>query len=103
MNVIIDIDIDWNEEDDTGLSWTTADRAAFPELIQPGALVIAGRDASVAVAEVVDRDENGVVHLRPMPGSISDHAELLRTRRVRPHIDPAQLRRDIDAIIDPSI
>lgn len=65
----IDIDIDWNEEDDTGLPWTFVDSAEQPERIVPGAIVVAGRKGSLAVAEVVDRDDDGVVHLRPLPGS----------------------------------
>lgn len=66
----IDIEIDWNEEDDTGLPWTFVDRAPSPERIVPGAFVIAGYPDSLAVAEVVDRDVDGVVHLRPLPGSV---------------------------------
>jgi hypothetical protein len=77
MGFAIDIEIDWNEEDDTGLPWTLASRAAFPERIVPGAFVVAGRGTTVAVAEVVDRDDAGVVHLRAMPGSLADNAHLL--------------------------
>jgi hypothetical protein len=77
MNYAIDIDIDWNEEDDTGLPWTFAERAALPEKIVPGAYVLAGRGSAVAVALVVDRDESGVIHLRPMEGSIGRNAYLL--------------------------
>lgn len=80
MNVVIDIDIDWNEEDETGLPWTTVDRAAFPEHIAAGAYIVAGRGSAVAVAEVVDRHDDGVVHLRPLPGPISEHTHLLRHR-----------------------
>lgn len=65
-----DIEIDWNEEDDTGLPWTFVDRAPRPERIVPGAVVLAGYPTSLAVAEVVDRDDDGVVHLRPLPGSV---------------------------------
>jgi hypothetical protein len=81
VSYVIDIDIDWNEEDDTGLPWTFADRAAFPERIVPGAFVIAGRGSAVAVAEVIDRDDEGVVHLRPVEGSIEDNAHLLAGAR----------------------
>ena len=81
MSYTIDIDIDWNEEDDTGLAWTFVDRAARPDHILPGAYVVAGRGTAVAVAEVVDRDEHGVVHLRPLPGPVSRHAQLLARSR----------------------
>lgn len=77
MSYTIDIDIDWNEEDDTGLPWTFVDRAARPDDIVPGAYVVAGRGTAVAVAEVVDRDEDGVVHLRPLPGPVSRHSQRL--------------------------
>jgi hypothetical protein len=77
MNYAIDIDIDWNEEDETGLPWTFAERAAHPEDIAPGAYVLAGRGSAVAVAQVVDRDGAGVVHLRAVAGSVGRNAHLL--------------------------
>lgn len=80
MTIVIDIDVDWNEEDETGMPWTNADRAAFPDRIVPGAFVVAGRGSAVAVAEVVDRDRSGVVHLRALPGPVSRHAHLLGDR-----------------------
>ena len=83
MSYLIDIDIDWNEEDESGLPWTFADRAAFPERIRPGRFVIAGRGSAVAVAEIVDRHEHGVVHLRAVAGSIEDNAHLLAGPRHR--------------------
>ncbi len=42
-----------------------------------GTLVIARHDTPVAVAEVVDRDDDGVVHLRMLPGPIAANAHLL--------------------------
>jgi hypothetical protein len=30
MSAAVDIEIDWNEEDDTGLPWTFVDRARKP-------------------------------------------------------------------------
>lgn len=77
----IDIDIDWNTQDDTGLPWTFADEAAVPDRIVPGAFVVAGRGTAVAVAEVVDRDVDGVVHLRALPGPTSAHLHLLSDAR----------------------
>lgn len=73
----VDIDVDWNTQDDTGLPWTFVDEAADPTRIVPGAYVLAGRGGAVAVAEVVDVTEDGVVHLRPLEGSISQHHHLL--------------------------
>lgn len=79
MGYRIDIDVDWNTQDDKGLPWTFADEAADPAKIVPGAHVVAGRGAAVAVAEVVDIDDKGVVHLRPLPGPVSQHAHLLKS------------------------
>jgi len=77
----IDIDIDWNIQDDTGLPWTFADEASDSDRIVPGAFVVAGRGTAVAVAEVVDRDAAGVVHLRALPGPASAHLPLLSNAR----------------------
>lgn len=73
MNRTADIEIDWNEEDDTGLPWTFVDRAEHPDRIVPGAIVLAGYPSSLMVAEVVDRDDDGVVHLRMLPGSLKSN------------------------------
>ncbi len=80
MTIAVDIQIDWNEEDDTGLPWTFVDQATTPSKIVPGAYVVAGRGTALAVAEVVDVDEDGVVHLRPVPGPVARNAHLLNAR-----------------------
>ncbi len=77
MTPHIDIDIDWNTQYDTGSPWTFADEASDPDRIVPGAFVVAGRGTAVAVAEVVDRGANGVVHLRALPGPPSAQLHLL--------------------------
>jgi hypothetical protein len=79
VSYTIDIEIDWNSEDDTGLPWTFADRARQPDRVVPGAFVIAGRDTALAVAEVVDRDDDGVVHLRALPGTVKANLHRLTT------------------------
>ncbi|MET0728234.1 MAG: hypothetical protein ABWZ76_08040 [Acidimicrobiales bacterium] len=73
----IDIRIDWNEEDDTGLPWTFVDEARNPDRIVPGAIVLAGDRDALMVAEVVDRGDDGVVHLRPLPGKLKDNLRRL--------------------------
>jgi len=77
MSTAADIDIDWNEEDDTGLPWTFVGRDLDRLKIIPGAYVIAGRGTALAVAEVFDVGDNGVVHLRPVPGPLSVHEHLV--------------------------
>lgn len=77
MTYSADIDVDWNTMDDRGLPWRFASEAVDHSRIVPGAFVIAGRNTAIAVVEVVDRDEDGVVHLRMLPGPISANAHLL--------------------------
>lgn len=79
MTMPIDIDVDWNTQDDTGLPWTLLAEAPDPSRIVAGTYVVAGRRTAVAVAEVVDVGEDGVVHLRPLPGPVSANAHLLST------------------------
>jgi len=81
MSYCIDIDVDWNTQDDTGLPWTFLDEAANPSRIVQGASVIAGRGSAIAVAEVVDIGADGVVHLRQIPGPVSASAHLLHAVR----------------------
>jgi hypothetical protein len=66
QKIAIDIDVDWNTQDDTGLPWTFIDEATEPAKIVPGAHVLTGRGIAVAVAEVVDVDETA--------SSISDNS-----------------------------
>ncbi len=81
MRVPVDIDVDWNTQDDTGLPWTFVDKAADPSKVVPGAFVVAGRGTAVAVAEVVDVGQDGVVHLRDMGGSLEENSHLVRHRK----------------------
>lgn len=79
MTYTVDIDVDWNTQDDTGLPWTFLDEAPDPSHIVPGAFVIAGRGSAIAVAEVVDVADDGVVHLRQLSGSVASNAHRLST------------------------
>jgi len=77
----VDITADLNDEDETGFVWTFLDEARDPAVIVPGAIVIAGRPESPAVAEVVDlvdKPAGTVVHLRLLPGAVSDYAAALQ-------------------------
>jgi len=77
VSYTIDIYVDWNTQDDTGLPWTLLDQAADASRIRPGAHVIAGHDDALAVAEIVDLDDEGVVHLRQLPGPVSANTHRL--------------------------
>jgi len=80
MNDAIDIYVDWNTQDDTGLPWTFMDEARDPSHIAIGSYVIAGHGDAVAVAEIVAIADDGVVHIRQVPGPISANAHLLHKR-----------------------
>jgi hypothetical protein len=73
----VDITADLNDEDDTGYVWTFLDEARDPSVIAPGVIVVAGTPDAQALAVVVDlvtKPPGTVVHLRILPGSVSNYA-----------------------------
>lgn len=52
---------------------------------------------------IVTKDGRPVAELRPLPRRSPGPAELIERRRHLPAIDPAALRADIDALIDPEL
>jgi prevent-host-death family protein len=52
---------------------------------------------------IVTRDGHPVAELRPLPRRSPRAAELIARRRQLPRVDPEALRRDVDAVIDPSV
>ena len=78
----IDLPLDLQTMDETGLPWTFLDEARDPSRIFPGAHVIAGSGVARAVVVVVDITPEGIVHVCDVPGSVADNAHLLNTDRV---------------------
>ena len=79
--VTVDIACDLMDEDESGYVWTFLREARDPNLIQPGAIVVAGDEGAPAVAEVVEiveKPAGQVVHLRLLPGAIEDYRALVR-------------------------
>ena len=77
----VDITADLNDEDETGFVWTFLGEARDPSGIARGAIVIADSPDAHAVAEVVDlvtKPAGTVVHLRLLPGAVSDYAAAVR-------------------------
>jgi len=72
----VDLVVDLNSEDDSGLSWTFLDEARDPALIREGAWVIVGEGSVRAVAQVVEIDGE-IVRVRPLPGPVDKHRHLL--------------------------
>jgi hypothetical protein len=73
----VDITADLGNEDSTGSVWTFLDEARDPSVIAPGAIVVAGTPDAQAVAVVVDlvtKPPGTVMHLRILPGSVSNYA-----------------------------
>ncbi len=52
---------------------------------------------------IVTRDGRAVAELRPVPSRSPGAAELIGRRKRLPPVDPDALRRDIDAVLDPSL
>jgi hypothetical protein len=55
------------------------DEARNPKLIREGAWLIVGEGSARAVAQVVEIDDD-IVRVRPLPGPVSKHRELLDNR-----------------------
>ncbi len=67
----IDLFVDLNTEDETGLPWTYLDQAEDPAVVVVGRRLVVGAGSAIAIAEVVDIGEDGLVHVRPLPGPIT--------------------------------
>ncbi|NMM23362.1 MAG: hypothetical protein HHJ11_07675 [Phycicoccus sp.] len=79
MNITsVDLPVDLNSEDDTGLPWGFLDESLNPSKITEGAWIIVGSTRTKAVVQVVDISD-GIVHVRPLPGSVASHRSLLRS------------------------
>jgi prevent-host-death family protein len=52
---------------------------------------------------IVTRDGRPVAELGPLPRRSPRPAELIERRKRMPRVDPDALRRDIDAVLDPSL
>lgn len=69
----IDLFVDLNSEDETGLPWTYIDQAADPSLVVAGRVLVVGAGVAISLAEVVDVAADGLVHVRPLPGPVDGH------------------------------
>lgn len=76
-----DLPVDLNTIDETGLPWAFLDVAPKPALITPGRFIVVGSGAARAVAQVVDIVE-GIVHVRPLRGSVASNSHLLTDRHL---------------------
>ena len=72
----VDLIVDLNTMDNTGLPWAFLDEAPDPTRIRPGHYVLVGSGVTRAIALIVDITD-GIVHLRPLHGSVRTNAHLL--------------------------
>lgn len=79
-DIELDLVVDLNTMDDTGLPWAFLDDALRPERITQGAHVIVGSGQVRAVALVVDVTGD-IVHVLPLRGSVAANAHLLSEHR----------------------
>lgn len=69
------------DEDETGYVWAFLAEARDPDLVEPGAIVLAGDLDAPAIAEVIDlmdKPAGRIAHLRILSGSIEAYAALVR-------------------------
>ena len=57
----IDLFVDLNTEDETGLPWSYVDQAVDPSVVVPGRLIVVGSGSAVTVAQVIDVGIDGLV------------------------------------------
>jgi hypothetical protein len=72
----VDLVVDLNSEDDSGLPWTFLDEARDPALIREGVWIVVGEGSVRAVAQVVEIDGE-IVRVRPLPGPVDKYRHLL--------------------------
>lgn len=76
--VVVDLEIDFHNEDDTGFIWAWLSEARDPSVIAAEQIVVVGDDDAVAMARVVDlvAHENGtIVHVEVLPGTVAQYFE----------------------------
>lgn len=72
----LDLRVDLNTTDDSGLPWAFMDQAEDAAVVTPGRFIVVGSGVARAVAQVVDIAD-GIVHVRPLRGSVASNAHLL--------------------------
>jgi hypothetical protein len=75
----LDLVVDLNGEDESGLPWGFVDEARDRALLRVGTWLVVGEGNARAVAQFVEIDGD-VVRVRPLPGPVSKHHGLLGNR-----------------------
>lgn len=77
ITVDVDLRVDLQTMDETGLPWALLDAAPNSSRIVPGRHIVAGSGSAIAVAVVVDITDEGIVHVHPLSASVASNAHLL--------------------------
>ena len=72
----IDLPVDLNTMDDSGLPWAFIDQALHPDRVVPGRHIIVGSGNARAVALVIDVVD-GIAHVQPLRGSVASNRKFL--------------------------
>jgi hypothetical protein len=78
---VLDLRVDLNSEDDTGLPWAFLRDARDLSRVREGAWLIVGSGDVRAVAQVA-RIDGDLVWVRPLPGPVSQYRHLLASQVV---------------------
>ena len=73
----LDLIADLNAQDDDGLGWSMLADSTAPNMVRPGAMLLAGNAQAQAVVRVAAVDDDGQVHFAILPGSVAKNRHLL--------------------------
>lgn len=82
----VDLEADLNAREQEGFCWSVLSDARNPDLIVPGAVVIAGDSDAPAVVEIIDLTpigEQTMVRFRILPGFIEDYSDAFQRNASR--------------------
>ena len=80
----VDLEADFNAREGDGYCWSVLLDARDPDLIVPGAIVVAGEPDTPALVDIIDLQDLGhetVVRFRILPGAVEDYEDSLARGR----------------------
>jgi hypothetical protein len=86
-SVVVDLEVDFHNEDETGYAWTWLSEARDPSMIAPERIVVVGDDDAIAIARVMDLVEHGngtIVHVQILAGTVAEYFEAVARAAVIP-------------------
>lgn len=76
--VDVDLEVNFHNIDETGYIWTRLSDAPDPDIIKPGAIIVAADDddlAMVRVRDLFEIDGKSFVHVEVLPGTVDDYLD----------------------------